>query len=444
MSIFTRKVVAEYVSKHLQNLSVLSCVPANTSSDFFIITHSGGFHCDEALACSLLKHTHLSGVADVAGVNIIRTRDPKLITKGGANSDFDNSKCIMVDVGAEYDPSRCLYDHHQSSFHGTMTTFDGRKDEKQYATRLSSAGLIYKHYGREAIQDFARFLLSAADSARRQEVLRLSGWPADKIELDTEELEVIFDKMYKNFIEEVDAVDNGVDAYSLEKRAKTEVDKDSSDSSSSVALKQNYLVTTTLGARVSQFHHWWNEEGEISNINDAENAAFIDAMHLTSAEFFERLSYYLLSWLPARQVVERAFHSSLVSGSEEGLVFAPPQLKKGDIVVFRSFCPWKDHLFAIEEEYNTAQAKEEDKIKILFVLFEDSNRKGSWRVQAVPESIGSFKNRRDLLFKGLRDEALSEASGIAGGIFVHVSGFIGGMNSYAGAMELAKRSVIGK
>lgn len=53
---------------------------------------------------------------------------------------------------------------------------------------------------------------------------------------------------------------------------------------------------------------------------------------------------------------------------------------------------------------------------------------GNWRIQAVPISPESFESRKALpeVWRGLRDEELSKASGINGGIFIHASGFIGG------------------
>jgi uncharacterized UPF0160 family protein len=50
-------------------------------------------------------------------------------------------------------------------------------------------------------------------------------------------------------------------------------------------------------------------------------------------------------------------------------------------------------------------------------------------VQAVPVSSDSFESRKALPepWRGLRDDKLSEATGIPGCIFVHASGFIGGM-----------------
>jgi uncharacterized UPF0160 family protein len=56
---------------------------------------------------------------------IIRSRNPE---------DWKKSDCL-VDVGAEYNPEKHQYDHHQLSF---KDTFEG------YKIRLSSAGIVYK------------------------------------------------------------------------------------------------------------------------------------------------------------------------------------------------------------------------------------------------------------------------------------------------------------
>lgn len=61
-------------------------------------THNGTFHCDEALACFMLKQLPEYKYAD-----IIRTRNPDEL-----------AKCdIVVDVGGVYDADKHRYDHHQ-------------------------------------------------------------------------------------------------------------------------------------------------------------------------------------------------------------------------------------------------------------------------------------------------------------------------------------------
>ena len=52
-------------------------------------THSGSFHCDEALGCFLLRQTNTYRDAD-----IVRTRDESIL------SGLD----VVIDVGGKYDP----------------------------------------------------------------------------------------------------------------------------------------------------------------------------------------------------------------------------------------------------------------------------------------------------------------------------------------------------
>ncbi|XP_060679085.1 UPF0160 protein MYG1, mitochondrial, partial [Hemiscyllium ocellatum] len=61
-------------------------------------THGGTFHCDEAVACFLLRV-----LPQYQDAEIIRTRDPQVL-----------EECdVVVDVGGVYDPDRHRYDHHQ-------------------------------------------------------------------------------------------------------------------------------------------------------------------------------------------------------------------------------------------------------------------------------------------------------------------------------------------
>ncbi len=62
-----------------------------------ILTHPGGSHKDEFLACCLLAARH--------GVPIVR-REPE-------QADLDNASVCVVDVGGEHDSARSNFDHHQ-------------------------------------------------------------------------------------------------------------------------------------------------------------------------------------------------------------------------------------------------------------------------------------------------------------------------------------------
>ena len=62
---------------------------AKRKADMKIGTHSGSFHCDEALGCALLQK-----LDKFAGASIVRSRDPAVL----AECD------IVLDVGGVYDP----------------------------------------------------------------------------------------------------------------------------------------------------------------------------------------------------------------------------------------------------------------------------------------------------------------------------------------------------
>ena len=132
-----------------------------------IATHSGSFHCDEALATAMLRL-----LPQFAAAPIIRTRDADAIA----------ACTIAVDVGGVYDAATLRFDHHQRTFE---TLFDGRD-----VTKLSSAGLVYVHYGREVV---AAIAAAAPGSA-----------------LPAATLEMVYQKVYVDFVEGVDAIDNGV------------------------------------------------------------------------------------------------------------------------------------------------------------------------------------------------------------------------------------------
>ena len=78
---------------------------------------------------------------------------------------------------------------------------------------------------------------------------------------------------------------------------------------------------------------------------------------------------------------------------------------------------------------------------VLYVLYQDKGE--SWRIQAVPASLGSFQSRKKLPLEwnGLRDKELSDKAGIQGCIFVHATGFIGGNESKEGALLMAQRAL---
>ena len=142
-------------------------------------THDGTFHCDEVLACAMLKL-----LPQYADASVKRTRNPTVL----------DTCDIVVDVGGVFDPSVHRYDHHQrqkeaSSYiiflytncsnRAFQESFSTLKPGFPWVTRLSSAGLVYVHFGQEII---AQVLDMPIESKLVQE---------------------IYKKVYEGFVEEI-------------------------------------------------------------------------------------------------------------------------------------------------------------------------------------------------------------------------------------------------
>ncbi|KAI0067691.1 metal-dependent protein hydrolase [Artomyces pyxidatus] len=318
-------------------------------------THNGTFHCDEALAVFLLRLTATYRDADVK-----RSRDPKVL----------DTCDIVVDVGAVYDEAKQRFDHHQRGFEEVFG--------HGFVTKLSSAGLVYKHFGREIVAN--RFQLSLNDP----------------------KVDTLWLKLYKEFIEAIDGIDNGVSQYPKD-------------------VDPKYRNRTDLSSRVGWLNPAWNEPFDAQTVD----VLFEKASKLTGEEFLGRLGYYGGAWLPARDLV--------ASGLNDRTNVDP----SGRIILFEQFAPWKEHLFELEAESATPEAA-----KAFYVIYPDETG-GNWRIQAVPVSPESFESRKALpeAWRGVRDDELSCVTGIEGGIFVHASGFIGGNKTKEGALAMAKKAL---
>lgn len=324
-------------------------------------THSGVFHCDEVLACFMLKQ-----LPHYKDAEIIRTRDPNVL-----------STCdIVVDVGGVYDPTKHRYDHHQRGFDHTISTVrpDIAKDRN---IKLSSAGLVYAHFGFEVIKE----ILATEDCI-----------------YTPEDLERIYMSIYDGFIEEIDAIDNGVPMYD--------------------EGFPRYRIDTHLSARVHNINPEWNNVKTTSI-----NVLFEKAMKMVGEEFLSKLIQVATVWFPARVIVKKAIENRKSVHTS------------GKIIELTERVPWKQHLLDLEEEMNIQG-------EIKFAIFHE-NLNDTWRVQGIPIQPDSFICRVFLHkdWHGVRDEKLSEVAGIPKCVFCHATGFIGGNQHREGALEMALKSL---
>jgi uncharacterized UPF0160 family protein len=251
---------------HPLRISTIANAIFNPNNELIIGTHDGSFHCDESLASGLLKllpqyHSSI----------IVRTRNPGILAQCN----------IVVDVGAVYDAENNRFDHHQRGFEHTLNGFE---------TKLSSAGLVYKHFGKDII----KAILSYSTN-----------------EISEEFLEASYIRLYKDFVEHIDAIDNGVSIADGPLR---------------------YHISSTLSARVGCLNPQWNE----AQTPEILNERFKEAMLLTSFEFISQTKFLYEAWWPARSIVQKALEDRFKFDSG------------GRVLILSQACPWKEHLFELE------------------------------------------------------------------------------------------------
>jgi len=236
------------------------------------------------------------------------------------------------------------------------------------------------------------------------------------------EVLLIWEKLYGGFIEALDAHDNGISVYDPLAIATHHLEKRFSDGG------------FTLGAMVGRLNPKWNDPVASSDAQEAqaaEDSKFLLASQRIGEEFSRGLEYYSRSWLPARDIVHKAYASRLEYDAG------------GRILVFDGqSVPWKDHLYTLEE--GEANSNPYATSKVLYVLYpEKPTPDAKWRVQCVPENKDSFQSRKPLpeAWRGFRDEELSGICGVDGGVFVHAAGFIGGNKTFEGARAMAVKAL---
>lgn len=343
-------------------------------------THNGHFHADEALAVYLLRL-----LPTYSSSPLVRTRDPAQL-----------EQChTVVDVGGEYDHSRNRYDHHQRTF---ATFFPNHE------TKLSSAGLVYMHFGRAIIAQHI-------------------GLP-----LDHEDISILYEKLYTSFVEAIDANDNGISSYDPAAIASAGIEK---------RFKDGGITITSVVGDMNNPDPTCPEEPQ------DEDSLFGRASTFIGNVFTRKLHHASTSWLPARTTVRDAYHSRRDVHPSGRIIVLP-----------KAGIPWKEHLYNFEKEASGGGETSPEN-EVSYVLYAESTAEDAkWRVQCVSTSESSFESRKPLpeSWRGVRDADLdgviaseAEKSGKPkipeGAIFTHASGFIGGHKNKEGAFAMAVRSL---
>lgn len=294
-----------------------------------------------------------------------------------------------------FDAAKYRFDHHQRSFtHHWWTEEDERREAERakaiekgenpevekpnkVVTKLSSAGLIFKYFGKEIITNTCK---SEYDMT-----------------LNDSELEHIYQKLYRGLFLEVDAVDNGVN----------------------IADDTRYNISTSLSARVGYMNSPWNAP---QTAGYSQHIQFKKAMRLTEEAFFSELYGIVHIMMPARKIVLEAWN-------------ARHQFHEcGEFIWFEKTCPWKEHLLDIEKENDLHG-------HIKFAFYQDGRNMFRIQALPSKVGQFDNRVSLAKAMRGLRGEQLNSVAGVTDAEFVHAAGFIGGAWSKESALKMAMDSL---
>jgi uncharacterized UPF0160 family protein len=308
--------------------------------------HSGKFHADDVLSVYLLLQTD-----QFADAEVIRSRDLEVLGQ---------CQC-KVDVGGIYNHEKRAYDHHQRDFD---EKFPGSK------VRMASCGLVYLHFGREVIKN----------------ILARS-----RMTLSPDDLEWVFSTLYTQFVEEIDAIDNGIDP--VPERT-----------------VPRYEFNTGICTRIEWKNPHWRTP------NPDYDTAFMIAVSYIGDEF--------------EYVLKRAAVYGVREMEQTRVAFANRYEldPSGSIIEIGGYFQYNAHIKSVEGPNP----------QVLFVIYPREDR--TWTVRTVGTGR-FFEMRKKLPYAGLSKKELSEVTGIPGAIFSHKAGLITVFDTKEHALEFARMAL---
>lgn len=338
-----------------------------------VITHSGYFHADEVMGCLLIRY-----LKDYKNYIIIRSRNFDVIKYGD----------IVLDVGDIFDHEKLRYDHHQKTFTDSFSD--------KFNIRLSSAGLIYKFYGKESIKN----------------IIKSWGLSNEYLnEKENENIEFIHIRIYETLIKMIDAIDNGYEKY------------DKKDKNGNQIII-NYNNESGYCKRVHRLNINYQK---LKNFSFDEN--FILALNLAEEEFIESLSFICFIHMPGYIYVKNAYDNRFSFH------------KSGQVIYLENESPWKEHLLKIEEEHLERIENKNDYKPILYTI---SKMPGDrFVIGTVPLKLGSFAYKKGIAksLRGYSNDTNDMIVNISDIKFIHKSGFTGGTLSLKSAIEVVELSL---
>jgi len=287
------------------------------------VTHAGKFHADEVFGTVLLEKIYKT-------IDLIRLPE---------TDAFDLGDRLVFDIG------NGKFDHHQMGGNG----------ERANGIKYAAFGLLWKEFGRELLSN-----------------------------MEVENVEDCFKMFDKNFVQFIDAGDNG-----------------------QIPFENIDIKLETVSDIIEGYNPNWDEDVD-------SDIKFKEATEIARAIFDNKIQS-VIAKCKAKKFVEEA-----IEKSENG------------ILILDKFMPYQEFVL----ESSNQKAKD-----ILYAVFK-SNRNG-YNVRAIPAKLGSFENRKKLpkSWCGLRNEALQKITGVQTATFCHNAGFICVAETMEDALALAKLAV---
>lgn len=335
--------------------------------------HDGPFHADDVMAVALVTIIN-------PNMKIIRTRDEVELQKAE----------MRIDVGGKYNPTTFDFDHHlEDNEIKRYPNFLWSREER-IGPKLSGIGLVWEHYGMQAIRMFLE--------------------KEHKLHLTMSQMTTIFENVKRNLIIPIDIEDNG------EQREYF---------GSNVSPFRPLTINAIIQSLVPQIRD--------ENLNDSEEA-IDNAFHYAVSVAQKVLKGNILRQYYSVHDVE--ILKALLLKHDKSPIFVLPKI-----------CSWQYALIALE------RLREPNLTEIIrsidFVIYPvPSATKGkyNWMVQPT-KAWNKEKQMYDMKFplaenlRGKKINELIEISRIPTLTFVHPSGFIGGAVEQEDAIKLAEYTI---
>lgn len=320
-----------------------------------IATHDGIFHGDEVTAYALL-----TCLPQFKGATLIRSRQP---------ADWERAD-IVIDVGGVYDPAKGRFDHHQTTFNDTFYAHKTSNSSSSTGqpVRLSSLGLVYKHFGKEFIEVL---LKEQQTSAAKNDSERAEGESGREERDEEQKVELIYHQLYERFVKAIDAADNGVLQFG------------NSGSHDAIAVPPNYVDYTGLYATIQMMNVPWHQHAT----PDLHLEHFMAAAQRAKESLLFHAHHVIHCIYPAitlaKRVIVTAAANSEAEGeqAEEEVKRAAARLGQEDrVLILTRWMPAMNEVVTVwEGEHNRTN-------RTLFLIFPDVSTQG-WRLMAMPSSI---------------------------------------------------------